>query len=727
MFQVMLTVKNVPSRGLPGGSVDLESVPLDSASSKFDLTWQVYGFGERTGCLLEYNADLFEPSSIERIARHLRTLLSCVVADPRTPIDRLRLHDNADYALWLQQADGGTALTAPDDSVETLFQRQAARTPHAVAVSFEQEQLSYGALDRESSRLAWYLTEQGVGPGTIVAIGLCRSARLVTAMLAVLKAGAAYLPLDMSYPADRLSLMLEDSGAALLLTEESLLETLPPFEGQVVCLDASAAELTHYATDPLPGRALGGHAAYCIYTSGSTGRPKGALLCRGAFANLVRWYAEAFGGGPDDKVLVVSAIGFDLTQKNFFAPLCAGGQVHLLADGFDPRRIARAVGERRITLLNCTPSTFAALTAEPGADDWPALRHVFLGGEPVVPKLLSSWWHAHGRKVQLVNSYGPTECTDVVLAHRVDMEGHEEHEHAPLGRPLPGTRAYVLDGAGNPLPPGCVGEIFIGGPCVGRGYLGQAALTASRFVPDPFAGLPGARMYATGDLGRHADGVLEYLGRNDFQVKVRGVRIELGEIEAVLARQPGVREAVVVPHADASGLSRLVAYLGGDATRLPDEAELRRALSAQLPEYMVPHAFIALPALPLSPHGKIDRGALPAVDFQAKAEEAYEPPCTPTEARVAQEWAALLGLTQVGRQGDFFRLGGHSLLATRAVSRLCDAYTIELPLRALFEAPTVQALASHIDRLLAQGGRAQPDRVAPRAAGDALVPLSYAQ
>ncbi|HVG44622.1 MAG TPA: amino acid adenylation domain-containing protein, partial [Longimicrobium sp.] len=602
--------------------------------------------------------------------------------------------------------------------IHELFEAQAARTPGAVALRFGEESLTYAELDARANRLAHHLAGLGAGPEARVGICVDRSAEMVVAMLAVLKAGAAYLPLDPSYPADRLAYMLKDSGAPLLVTQGSLRGLLPTDGVRIVSVDEDAAAILSNSADAPQTPVDAANAAYVIYTSGSTGRPKGVQVTH---RNVVSFFAgmdERVGGSAAGTWLAVTRISFDIHVLELLWTLARGFRVVVQPEP-DRAPGGESIGEQirrhAVTHLQCTPSLAAMMIAESGVGALSGLERILLGGEALPSELAAQITAVLPNG--LVNMYGPTETTVWSATHAVEVvEGP-----IPIGHAIANTRVYVLDAALRPQPAGVPGELFIGGHGVTRGYLGRPDLTADRFVPDAFSAEPGARLYRTGDRARWmAEGVLEYLGRLDAQVKVRGFRIEPGEIEAVLRRHPAVVECAVVARTAAAGDTRLVAYVVGAA-----EADALRAhLRESLPEYMVPSAFVFLDALPLTPNGKLDRKALPAPEL-APAEGRYVAPRTPVEEVLAGIWAEVLRLERVGVTESFFELGGHSLLATRAVSRVREMFGVELPLRALFERPTVAELAGRVEEMRRAGLPVLPPVVPTGRAG--ALPLSFAQ
>ncbi|HSF41436.1 MAG TPA: amino acid adenylation domain-containing protein, partial [Thermoanaerobaculia bacterium] len=675
---------------------------------------------------LEYDSDLFDAANVERLAGCYRALLEGAVADPAARIADLPLFSPEERRQVLV---GWNADAAParGELVPRLVAARAAERPEAAAVVSSSGTLTYGELAARAGRLARRLRAAGVGPETVVAILLERSAELVTAALAVLEAGGAYLPMDPLHPADRVAFMLEDSGAPVVLTRSGLAAALPGKGERAVLLDRPEKEWDLPAGVDLAGPGPEPeNLAYVIYTSGSTGRPKGVAIRHASLANLVAWHGQAYAVTADDRASLMAGPAFDASVWELWPYLAAGARVLVPEESvrLSPPRIVSWLKEERVTLgFLPTPLAEAVMDlAKPG--DLPDLRALLTGGDrlhrtakPALP-------------VPLFNHYGPTEGT--VAATWAPVAPHPFRDPA-IGRPLAGARVHLLDGRGEPVPLGLPGEIHIGGPGLARGYFGRPDLTAERFVPDPFAGLfgeSGTRLYRTGDLARRLPGgEIEFLGRTDHQVKVRGFRIELGEIESALCENPDVREAAVLAREGApGGDKRLVAYLAVSVTVVIEE--LRAYLAARLPESMVPSAFVFLESLPLTPNGKVDRRALqeiaPSSDPSAGWEEGYQPPRTPVEEVLAGIWARVLGVPRVGVHDDFFHLGGHSLLATQVASRVRQAFSVELPVRALFEDRTLSELARRIEeeRLREQGIAGEP--IGPRPPGDE-APASFSQ
>ena len=707
LFQVLFTLRPAAGGGLMLPGVLAEPVEIPSPTSKFDLSLEMRETGAGLRAVFHYAPDLFDAATVARMAEHFADLLGRAVSAPGAPLSAVAALPAGERHRLLVEWNR-TPSPGPAEPVHLLFERQAERTPDAVAVQWGEESLGYAELDRRANRLAHHLRAHGVGPETRVGMCLERSPRLVSAMLGILKAGGAYVPLDPEQPSARLASLVASAEAEVLLTEERASARLPR-HSRTVCLDRDAGEIARRpASAPVP---LGGAEAlaYVLFTSGSTGQPKGVMVEHRSVAALVHWLAEEVTDEERSATLGCGSVAFDASVAEVFGTLCWGGRLVLVRDAMELAGVPESAGVRLAAMV---PSAAAELVRSGGIPA--SVRRLNLGGE-ALPAALARSLHAAGVE-RVVNLYGPTE--DTVYSTRAEVEPGAER--VLIGTPLPGTRAYVVDSRLDPVPLGAVGELCLAGSGQARGYAARPELTAERFVPDPFAPEPGRRMYRTGDRVRWtADGRLDYLGRVDHQVKVRGFRIEPGEVEAAILAHPGVRQALVMAREDVPGDRRLVAYLAGEEGI--DTAALREALRERLPGYMVPAAFVVLGAFPLNRNDKVDRRALPVPEYGSGAPE-HATPRTPTEEVLAGIFAEVLRAERVGTRDDFFDLGGHSLLATQAVSRIRRVLGVELPLRALFDAPTVAELAERVD---AGSRAAAPPVAAVRRTGPA--PLSFSQ
>ncbi len=688
LFQTMFVLQNAPAEALQleGSVVVAETVFPDIA--KFDLTLDMLEDAEGIRGRFEYNVDLFDRSTIERMAGHLNVLLAAVAADPETRVGALPLVTPEEYQETVVAWNATAAAYPAEATLGELVEAQAARTPQAVAVEWEDRRLTYGELDARANQLARYLRARGVGPDTRVALWLDRSLEQIIAIVGVWKAGGAYVPLDPGYPAERLAYMLADAAPAVVLTQGHLRDAIPAGAAPVLALDTEWAAVAGEGAAALPAVAGPGNVAYVIYTSGSTGRPKGVLVEHRGVVNLAWEHIARLGSGAGTRHLQFPSLSFDASVVPLVSTLLAGGTLVLgtaehLRPGPDLEAYATGHGVTHMTL---TPSTLAIV--RPSA--MPTLRGVVVGGEPMTRELVRTW----AEVVELYNEYGPTEITVACTVARMTRDAA-----ITIGRALPNVQVYVLSPGGQPTPVGVAGELYVGGVGVARGYLNRPDLTADRFLPDPFADTPGARMYRTGDLVRwRTDGTLEYLGRADDQVKVRGFRIELGEIEAAFHEAAGVREAAVVVQEDERGDRRLAAYVVAEEGQQVDLRAVRAALRAKLPAYMVPATIKTMETLMLTPSGKVDRQALAALKAADAAlpEMPVEGPRTTLEMVMLQIWQEVLGLHDIGLHDNFFELGGHSLKAVVLRQAILDQLGVEMPIAALFEDGTPAALAERV-------------------------------
>jgi amino acid adenylation domain-containing protein len=728
LFQVLFALQNAGGGGgAPtgregnGAGAELEGsgAGAELASAQFDLSMELTATPQGLRGWLTYSTDLFDRGTADRMLGHLQRVLEQVAANADVRLSELELLGDAERAQVLEAWNRTEAEYPSDRCIHELFEVQAARTPDAEAVRFQEESLTYAELNARANRLAHHLRGHGVGHEVRVGVMMERGVEMMVSLIAVLKAGGAYVPLDPGLPAERLAYMLEDSGVPLVLAQAALAAAVPARDGlEVLAVDALAERL---AAEPAENPAAGAgpdSLAYVIYTSGSTGRPKGVMNVHRGVVNLLWSMRGTVAMAPADRLLAVTTLAFDISVLELFLPLLSGARVEILdrSAASDPALLRQAIGAGAGTVLQATPATWRLLL-DAGWEGGESLR-ALSGGEALPAELAA---RLRERVGALWNVYGPTETTIWSTAQHLDAAADVGRGHASIGAPVANTRVYVLDRYLSPAPAGVPGELYIGGAGVARGYLGRPGLSAEKFVPDPFGAEPGARLYRTGDLARwRADGTLEFLARNDHQVKVRGFRIEPGEIEARLAEHAGVREAVVLVREDASGEKRLVAYVAGDGTAGADV--LRAHLAERLPEYMVPAAYVRVETLPLTPNGKLDRKALPAPDGDAFAARGYEAPSGKVEEAVAAIWAELLGVERVGRYDHFFELGGHSLLAVRVVSRVRQALGVEVSPRDVFERPVL----AHFARGLQGAAQAEATAIVPVERSGPL-PLSFAQ
>ena len=675
-------------------------MPGQHVTAKFDLSFVMRESASGLLGHIEYATDLFERETVERLAQQLTRLLEGVVQDPQRRLSQLPLLSEAERQQLLVQWND-TARAYPAQSVAELFSAQAARTPSAVALMLEDQQLSYGQLEERSNQLAHYLVSLGVGPEVPVGLCLERSIEMIVGLLAILKAGGAYLPLDPNYPPERLAFMLSDAQVSVLLTHSSLQENLPAHWARVVELDSEWERIAKQSAEGLAPRAGADNLAYVIYTSGSTGKPKGVSVVHRNIVRLIKG-DNAVAISCEDGVLQLAPLAFDASTFEIWGALLNGARLVLYPRELDLGRLRQVVAEGGVSAMWLTAGLFHSVV-EQDLSSLTGVRTLLAGGDALsVPHVRQVVQGLTGTR--LINGYGPTECTTFSTWQQVEQL-EEQASTVPIGKPLANTSCYVLDEQQELVPIGVIGELYIGGEGVARGYLSRPALTGERFVPDPFAGA-GARVYRTGDLVRwNRRGELEFIGRVDHQVKIRGFRIELGEVESVLLEHSQVAQAVVLAREDVPGEKRLVAYVvaaldegSEEAVQALETAQLRSYLQQRLPEYMIPAAFVLLEQLPLTSNGKVDRQALPAPELHlgSLGEQA---PRNPTEQPLAQIWSEVLRLERVGIHQNFFELGGHSLMATQVVAQIRELLRLELPLRSLFEIPTIASLAEHLERL----------------------------
>ncbi|MDP6151442.1 MAG: amino acid adenylation domain-containing protein [Gammaproteobacteria bacterium] len=725
LFQVLFVLQENLSDQI--GFHELEVTPLDFelGSSKFDLSLFMVEFPEGLTASIEYNTDLFESTTIERLLQHFETLLRAIIADPARPITQLRLLTTAEREHVLADFNATQSVMQPI-SVHGLVELQAERTPDACALHLGEESLSYTELNARANRLALHLGNIGAVPGTLVGICAGRSIDTAVSVLAVLKSGAAYVPIDPNYPADRVQYMLDDSQAPVLLTESGLAGQLPEHKAATVFID----QFDWASGDAANPGDLGGESVYAIYTSGSTGKPKGVELTHAGLSNLVQWQSAQPGLDTPARTLQFASLSFDVSFQELFTTWAQGGTVVLVDEELrrDLSSLARFIatdGIERVYLPFAALQPLAeCVTGDSGLEF--VVRDVIVAGEQLqITPTIRAMFEVLGN-ARLHNHYGPSEA-HVVTAYTLGEGINKWMPLPPIGKPVANTQAYILDANLEPVPVGVPGELYLGGVQVGRGYIHRKALTAEKFLPDPFvenaAAKKLARMYRTGDRVRYlSDGNIEYLGRTDDQVKWRGFRIEPGEIEATLNEHQNVQQAAVMLREDQPGDKRLIAYLVAAEDEAIDTVAVRDWLREQVPDYMVPSAFVSLDSMPLTPSGKVARRKLPVPDY-ADSAQIYVAPRTPVEEALVQIWSDVLDVSQVGIHDDFFELGGHSLLATQLLSRVRNALDVELPLVALFNHPSVAGLATDI----AQASGATPLEAIKACDRSQPLPLSFAQ
>jgi amino acid adenylation domain-containing protein len=722
LFDVMFvlqTGQSWPRSGESDKSAQPQPVEwqFESGTAKFDLTLSVLETPEGLVGSLEYSTDLFNPSSARRMVEHFTTLIDSIASEPRTPISRLRILTHEEEHRMVHEWNATRAPFREDARAEQLVAEQAAQSPDAVALICAQDEVTYGELWREASQVANYLRSCGVGSGSRVGIFMGRSRRVLSALLGTWAAGCVYVPLDYESPAERIRFMVEDADVAAVLTEERLADRLPPGTRRVVCLDAEASAISRESGKTPCVLAAPEDPAYILYTSGSTGKPKGVVVSHRSVVNYLTWVNSVLFASPPHLLPATTKITFDASLKQLFAPLLRGEPVWLIPEEVvgDLGKLAHTIGQRGDFALNCVPGLWSALLDTFTTGEFESsgrLKRLLIGGEELNAELLERTF-AHFPDLEIWNLYGPTEATANATAQRLYPGAANS-----IGRPVANSTARVLDTCGQLVPVGVVGELYIGGVCVANGYWNRPELTAERFVPNPFAERPAGRLYRTGDLVRYReDGCLVFAGRIDRQVKLRGYRIEPGEIEAELVRHPAVEQAAVVLVGIGSR-ARLVAYVEPRKGESTTAFALRRFAAGGLPDHMVPAHFVFLDRLPRGMHGKIDRAALPPVSEEVdEPRAAFVAPRNEYEQGIAAIWEAVLGASRVGVRTSFFELGGHSLLATQLVSRIRQAFGVEVPLRALFETPTVEALASLVG---------QAKKISPASGSGAIKRLTRA-
>jgi amino acid adenylation domain-containing protein len=700
LFQVMFNFRNI-SQTKSANTEALRIEPFDcdwGMLGGLDLSLDIVQGPAGLNCQFSYPAELFREDTIRRLAAHFRALLENAVADPDQSIGCLALM-TPDEQHQVLVGYNRTQASYPDQvCVHDMVEAQAKRTPDSVAVTFEGEHLSYRQLNQAANQLAHHLKTQGVGPDVTVGICVERSPDMVVGLLAILKAGGAYVPLDPEYPRERLDFIVKDSNPSVLLTQNRLRNALPDSGAPVICLDSDRclwADADDHNPDPAT---TADNLVYVIYTSGTTGYPKGVMITHRAACNHLYWRQDYFPLTGSDRVLQKASLNFDDSFWEIFEPLTTGAQLVIAHPGKhqDVRYLVHTIVKRKISAFCLVPSVLQLFVEEPKVETCTTLRRVTTGGEILSAEVQQRFFQR--LKADLYNGYGPTESTIAVTYWKCQRD--DTRTTVPIGRPIGNTQVYLLDARLQPVPIGVPGELHIGGATLARGYLNHPELTTERFIENPLStpGVTSSRLYKTGDRARYLpDGTIEFLGRLDDQVKIRGIRIELGEIEMVLKKHPKVQQVVVIDRNDESVDKRLVAYVVTEDDEALDTGEFRQFLQQTLPAYMIPSVFVKLITFPLTANGKIDRRALPKPKVSdMRAAVTYTAPRTPLEQQLADIWAQILKLEQVGMHDNFFELGGHSLLAMQVIARIHDVIQVEVPLRQLFETPTIEAIALSI-------------------------------
>jgi amino acid adenylation domain-containing protein len=723
LFQVMFILQNAPLGALELSGLKLSHLDVEQVTAKFDLTLSYQEADGQLNGMFVYDSDLFDASTVERMIDHCQTLLSAIATDPSRRVSEIPLLSKAERRLLVREWNDTRMQPGPSRCVHELFEEQVARTPEHTAVVDENNRLSYRELDAHANQLAHHLRRLGVRPEVTVGILLERSVNGMVGILGVLKAGGAYVPLEPMHPVDRWQRIIADAGVAVVISEQRFARHLPNDVARLVLLDADAEALARESSEPVESAGDPQNLAYVIYTSGSTGQPKGVAVEHRQLYNYLRGIESRLAFRPASSYAAVSTLAADLGHTIIFGALCVGGgaTLHLISQERtgDAEALSDYFARHEIDYLKIVPSHLRALL-QIGGQVIPR-RGIVLGGEAFTVDLAQAI-AGTSPEIDIFNHYGPTETTVGVLTHHVAPDGpFTKSGTIPLGRPLPNTRLYVLDRTLQPVPVGVAGELFIGGAGVTRGYLNAPGSTAEKFIPDAFSDEPGARMYRTGDLVRYlSSGHMEFLGRADDQVKIRGYRIEPVEVEEALRQHEAVRAAIVMAYGDNGADKRLAAYVMPAPGCELTASDLRDFARDHLPDFMIPSLWVMLDELPLTPNGKVDRRALPPPeDLRPQTESIYVAPRTVDEEILARLWADILRVEQVGINDNFFDLGGHSLLATQLVSHIRKRLEVEMPLRAVFEEPTVAGQAARIEAL--RWGTQELQAVAASADGEREV------
>ena len=706
LFQVMFILQNAPKQRLDLPGLTLDALEFDSGTAKFDLTVEIAEVDDGLSCVFEYSTDLFEPATMTRMLRHFQSVLEGIVADPGQRLSALPLMGMSEQHQLLVEWNDTAAVYLHDQCIHKLFEAQATRTPEGVALLYRDRRITYRELNSRANQLAHHLRRHGVGRGVLVGICIERSIEAVLGLLGILKAGGAYVPMDPAYPQQRLAFMLEDSRAPVLLTMRRLLHCVPQCAAKTICLDTDWDSSVPESAANLDSSVSPHDLAYVMYTSGSTGTPKGVLASHRASVNRFCWMWNGWGFAPDEVCCQKTALSFVDSVWEIFGPLLQGIRNVIIPDEEleDPHRMVQTLAANRVTRIVLVPSLLHLLLDSVAdlQNRVPDLKLWITSGEAITPELAQRF-EQDLPDATLMNLYGSSEVAADVTWYVI--RNSRSLDRIPIGRPIANTQIYVLDPRLNPVSIGVLGEIHVGGHSLAQGYLNNPELTSQKFISNPFARDAAGRLYRTGDLGRFLpDGNVEFLGRMDNQVKIRGIRIELGEIENVLSTHPAIHAAVVMV-SGTGGAERLIGYVVPSNTA-PAPSELRAFVKARLPDHMVPASFVLLDTLPLLPNGKVDRRALPAPD-QARWQinQEHIAPRNPMEEKLAGIIAAVLNIGRISVLDNFFDLGGHSLLGIQVTARVRKVFQVELPLRSLFEEPTVAGLCREIEKAVQRGAR----------------------